>query len=248
MSRTRAQEERAALQQQENLRRARLAALERDHFERTRHSLLLGGHELGHVKATAETEARLRPDPIARLVANETLTAEQGRAAVEIRMIFERISAALLARAGNLELRGPRGSSSVAERVALLHARRYLPWARYLAGQPAEEPPRAGAWSRLGMKPSKSGRCAEALEIAIEVVIDQRSLGQCDAGRHWRNGTAGKLLAYALAVYADIAGWERGGAAIAAFEAWWVKRQARKPRPASAQPGDRADAAAAKSP
>lgn len=243
MSRTRAQEERAALQQREKLRRARRAALERDHFERTRHSLLLGGHELGHVKATAETEARLRPDPIARLVANETLTAAQGRAAVEIRMIFERISAALLARAGNLELRGPRGSSNLAERVALLHARRYLPWARYLAGQPAEEPPRGAA-----SKPAKSGRCAAALEIAIELVIDQRSLSDCDAGRRWRNGTAGKLLAYALAVYADIAGWERGGAAIAAFEAWWAKRQARKPHPASAQPGDRADAAAAKSP
>jgi hypothetical protein len=50
-------------------RLARLRALAQEHFERTRHSFILDGRELGHVKPTPETEAKLRPDPIGRQVA-----------------------------------------------------------------------------------------------------------------------------------------------------------------------------------
>jgi hypothetical protein len=50
-------------------RLARLRAAEQDHFERTRHSFILDGRELGYVKPTRETEAKLRPDPIENHVA-----------------------------------------------------------------------------------------------------------------------------------------------------------------------------------
>jgi hypothetical protein len=86
----------------------------------------------------------------------------------------------------------------------------YFPWARYLGGSTAE--------------PRQRGRCRPALEIATDVVIDGATLAQCDRARRWRNGTAAKLLAYALAIYTDRAGWERNRDLIAAFEAWWDER------------------------
>ncbi|HUC64608.1 MAG TPA: hypothetical protein VMA53_04210 [Stellaceae bacterium] len=201
---------RAALDRAERQRRTRRAADERDHFERTRHSLVFDGHELGYVKPTAETAAKLRPDPIVRLVANETLTREQGRAAVEIRMIFERVAAGLLARTSDPANRSPGTRPEIPERIALLHAQRYIPWARYLGGN--------------ATSPAQRGRCAPALEIATEVVIDGATLAQCDRRRRWRNGTGAKLLVYALSVYTDRAGWERNRDMIAAFEAWWDAR------------------------
>src|SRR5262249_7702837 len=123
---------RAELALAEQRRRERRTAAEADHLERTRHSVVVHGHELGFVRPTAETEARLRPDPIVRLVANETLTREQGRAAVEIREIYERVAAGLLARAGDLVSRAKGGRLEMPERIAVLHAQRYLPWAHYL--------------------------------------------------------------------------------------------------------------------
>lgn len=206
---------RAALALAEQRRRARRDAIERDHVERTRHSLVLGGVEIGYVKPTAETEAKLRRDPIVRLVANETLTREQGRAAVEIRTIYERLSAGLLARTSDPANRSPGTRPNLPERIALLHSQRYLPWARILGGAAAD--PAHGA-------PAQQGRCPEALEVAIAVVIDGSTLAQCDGARRWRNGTAAQLLLYALALYADFAGWERNRDVLAAFEAGWAKR------------------------
>jgi hypothetical protein len=138
------------------------------------------------------------------------LTREQGRAAVEIRMIFERVAAGLLARTSDPSSRSPGTRPEIPERIALLHAQRYVPWARYLGGSTTE--------------PAQRGRCASALEIVTAVVIDGASLAQCDRARRWRNGTAAKLLVYALAVYTDRAGWERNRDMIAAFEAWWDER------------------------
>jgi len=200
---------RAALTLAEQRRRERLRAAEQDHFERTRTSLVLDGYELGHVKPTAETQAKLRADTIVRLVGNKTLTDEQGRAAVEIRDVYERVAAGLLARTSDPAMRSSGTMPQMPERTALLHAQRYLPWARYLAG---------------GAQPSR-GRCAAALEITIDVLIEGLSLTQCDRARRWRNGTAVKLFVYALSVYADLAGWERNREAIAAFEAWWKERR-----------------------
>ncbi|MGO8919860.1 MAG: hypothetical protein ACLQJR_28505 [Stellaceae bacterium] len=213
MNRSSPRDVRAALALTEQRRRERLRAAEQDHFERTRHSLIFDGHQLGHVKPTAQTQAKLRADPIVRLVANETLTREQGRAAVEIRGIYERVAAGLLARTSDPATRSTGTMPQMPERTALLHARRYLPWARYLAG------------SSIPERPASGGRCAAALEVAVDVIIEGRALGQCDGARRWRNGTAGKLLAYALAVYTDMAGWERNRDKIAAFEAWWGKRR-----------------------
>jgi hypothetical protein len=210
---------RAELALAEQRRRERRTAADADHLERTRHSVVVHGHELGFVRPTAQTEARLRPDPIVRLVANETLTREQGRAAVEIREIYERVAAGLLARAGDLVSRAKGGRLEMPERIAVLHAQRYLPWAHYLGGREVE------AASLRAARPPRAGRCPPALTVVIDVVIESRSLTQCDRERLWRNGTAVKLLAYALALYAEFAGWETNPPSIAAFEAWWEKRQ-----------------------
>jgi hypothetical protein len=212
---------RAELALAEQRRRERRAAADADHAERTRHSLAACGHERGFVRPTAETEARLRPDPISWLVANETLTREQGRAAVEIRDIYERVAAGLLARAGDMVSRASGGRPQMPERIALLHAQRYLPWVHHLGGRDADAADVAPA------RPARAGRCPPALEVTIDVVVESRALAACDRARRWRNGTAARLLAYALMLYTDLAGWESNAAAIASFEAWWGKRRAR---------------------
>jgi hypothetical protein len=76
-----------------------------------------------------------------------------------------------------------------------------------------------------------AGRCPPALELTIDVVLDGSTLIDCERARGWRkHGTAAKLLTYALAVYADQAGWERNRAEMAAFEAWWGRRAGRASR------------------
>jgi hypothetical protein len=55
------------------------------------------------------------------------------------------------------------------ERIALLHATRYLPWVRYLAGESG----------------GRRGRCPEALELAVAVAIEGSSLARCDRARRW---------------------------------------------------------------
>jgi orotate phosphoribosyltransferase len=99
------------------------------------------------------------------------------------------------------------------ERIALVHAQRYLPWAHRLGGRAAD--PAVGT---PPARPAGQGRCPAAPEVAVDVLVDCSSLGDCDRQRRWRNGTAAKLLAYALGVYADMAGWEQNRDAIAAFE------------------------------
>lgn len=212
--RTDPRQTRRALLQAANERRERLRAADQDHYERTRHSLVLGGHELGYLKPTAETEARLRPDPIARLVASETLSREQGRAAVEIREIFERIGGALFGRASDLAERSRGARREISDRVTTLHAARYLPWARYLGGWPATRGAEATA-----------GRCPPALEVTVDCAVFQLALRVVDLREGWRRGTATGLLCYALMLYADLAGWERNRPAIAAFEAAWRARR-----------------------
>jgi hypothetical protein len=209
----------------DRLRLERLRAAEQDHFERTRHSFMLDGRELGYVKPTRETEAKLRPDPVARLIQNETLTRERGRAALEIREVIEALMAGMLARAADFRTSG--GKPKIPERIALMHARHYRPWAEYVAGRPGE-PALQEASRPVAAIPPRYGRCPPALELTLDVVFDGRSLIDCERARGWRkHGTAAKLLNYALAVYADQQGWEQNRAEIAAFEAWWARRKGR---------------------
>jgi hypothetical protein len=210
---------------EDRARLERLRAAEQDHFERTRHSFVLDGRELGYVKPTRETEAKLRPDPIAKMVANESLTRERGRAAVEIREVIEALMAGMLARAADFRTSG--GRPQIPERVALMHVKHYRPWAEYLAGR-SEQPALVRVERAVAAAPAKAGRCPPALELTLDVVFDGRSLIDCERARGWRkHGTAAKLLTYALAVYADQAGWEQNRAEIAAFEAWWGRRAGR---------------------
>ena len=246
MNKTTSAGARAALLRAAQAKRQRIAAADQDHYDRTRHSFIYEGQELGYVKPTAETQARLRPDPIARLVANETLTREQGRAALEIRIVYERIAAGLLSRSRDLAGASSGHRTEVSDHIAVLHATRYLPWARYLGGDQENgesalrqarerlaEARRLRLHDRIASAEAEivlaqmtiAGRCRPALEMTIDTLIDGCSLAECDAARRWRRGTATTVLAYALAVYADRAGWENSRAAIAEFEAGWARRR-----------------------
>jgi hypothetical protein len=199
---------RAALLRSASDRARRLRLADQDHFDRTRHSLVVGGHEIGHVKPTAETERRLRPDTIARLVGQEALTVQQGRAALEIREVYETIAGGLFGRASDLADRHRGGRREPSDRIATLHARRYLPWARQLGGAPAGPPPAEAT----------PGRCRDALQTAIDVAVFGYSLAEIDAAGRWRKGRGLLLLTYALAVYCEIAGTEREPGVTAALE------------------------------
>lgn len=208
-------------------RAARLKKLAQDHYERTRHSFVVDGNELGFVKPTRETKAKLSADPLSRMLAKGSLTQEQVRAALEIREIYQALSAGLFARAHMAERTG-RTRYEIGERIAHLHAGRYLPWAEYLAGRAANPPANTHA-ARLPATEPRFGTCPVAVEIAIDIVIDGKSLAEIEQERRWRHGMAGEILRYALAVYTQRAGWERNGELISAFEAKWQRKKTRPP-------------------
>lgn len=206
-------------------RAARLKKLAEDHYERTRRSFILDGQELGFVKPTAETQGKLGADPLARLLAKGSLTEEQVRAGLEIRDIYRMVSAGLFARAAPVERTG-RSRSPVSERLAHLHRDRYLPWAAYLGGSANAPAVQAGTIELPG-RAARHGTLPVAVEITIDIVIDGKSLAEVECERRWRHAMAGEILRYALAVYSQLAGWERNGALIAAFEAKWRRRRER---------------------
>jgi hypothetical protein len=198
-----------------------------DEYERTRHSFIYEGVELGFVRATRATEQRLRPDPISRLLANETITKDQARAGVEIRTIYESIVSSMLARSGNAE-RVARGAGGMPEYIATIHATRYLPWAYYLGGRPhcGRERLPVGGESRYA-KIGGHGRCRLALEIAIAVIVEGASIAEVDASMGWgKHSKASKYIRYTLALYSDIAGWEQNRDEIADFEMTFGRRKA----------------------
>lgn len=203
---------------QKALSTAELRALANlDEYERTRLSYIYNGVELGTIRPTAATEGRLKPDPLTRLLNNDTITKDQHRSALEIAEIYGCLTSSMLARAGNAE-RVARGVGGVSERLASLHADYYLPWAYYLGGRPVSATPKV---KDHYAKVAKDGRCRPALEIAIDVAADGLSLSEVDARRHWRHGTAKEFARYAFALYSDLRGWEQNRELIASFEATW---------------------------
>lgn len=205
---------RTALALSEQRRRNRRANAEQDHFERTRHSFVYCGEELGHVKPTAATEKKLRQNPVARMHSSGSLSGEQAKAALEIAQIYHAVVAQLMARAATGERVG--GAAPLHDtRIDKLHAANYLPWARYLGGHPATDK----------LEPIRA-RCPTALELSIDVVVDGVTLAECEKNRKWRHGTAALFLRYALAVYADLAGWERNRDLMAEFERQFPARRA----------------------
>jgi hypothetical protein len=162
------------------------------------------------LQPTRQTETRLRPDVLNRMLKSGSLTTQQGWAADQIHAVYTAVLAGLLAKAGMAERRSP-GKTELAEKLAEWRKDHYIPWTDYLGGHAQDD-----------RRPARLGKCREALQLAIEVVIDGRSLEECEQMFGWRRkGTAGEVLRYALAVYSDIAGWERNGEMMMAFEEKW---------------------------
>jgi hypothetical protein len=164
----------------EERRRRRRAAA--DEAERTRVP--------DRLKPTRATAARLQPDPIETLHERGSITDPQRDAALEIRQAFVEAVAGAMTTAMRWD--GTRGSRTFVgvEEVTLVQIarrKRYLRWAQDLGA-----------------------RVPDALAVTIDVVVEGRSLRQCDAERRWRNGRASDLLCEALREYARLAGWEQG--------------------------------------
>jgi len=160
-------------------RRERRRAL-RDEAERTRVPERL--------KPTRATASRLQPDPIETLHERGSITERQRDAALEIRVEFTEIASGAMMRSPRYDgTRGARtfGGVETVTAASIARRKRYRRWTGALAA-----------------------RLPDAVAIAIDVVVDGRSLRQVDAERRWRNGRAGDLLIEALQAYAQLAGWE----------------------------------------
>lgn len=214
-------------------RRVMLADAAEDEYQRTRHSVMvelvnprtgrIEPTELGFVKPTIQTERKLRPNPITRMVASKSLTEAQGRAAIEIGEIYEAVTSSLLARASKYE-RVDGGRQDTVSRSDTRHATRYLPWAEYLGGA-FEQKPLITASGVIAGRPATQGRCPIALVLTIDIVVDGKSISECEAERRWfdkRSGT--EMISYSLGLYAQMAGWEDHHKLIEAFEQKWRKR------------------------
>jgi len=190
-----------------------------DEYERTRHSNVFEGMELGFVRPTAQTESKLRRDPVDTLSSNGRISKAQVKAAQEIRLIYETLVCSMLARASSPERVGG-GRGQMPGHIADLHMEHYLPWAYYLGGRPYGAHPLKDKF----MKIPKRGRCRPALESAISVVVDGLTLAACETLNGWRHGFASEVIDYALAVYSEFAGWEQHKDKINEFEHNWRKR------------------------
>ena len=154
----------------------RIADDAQDHYERTRLRHML--------KPTRETQRKLRPDILARLLASKHITAGQARSGIEIRTVYSYVAAGLLARSGWPTDRLARSPSDCSTPAVLIDYRdHYLPWAQFLA------------------------RHRPMLEITIDLVVDEWTANAIDRARHWRHGTAQEMLVNALALYARNAGY-----------------------------------------
>ena len=140
------------------------------------------------IKPTRATAARLQPDPIETLHRRGALSDRQRDAALEIRVAFTEVASRAMMRSPRYDgTRGARtfGGVEMATSAAIARRKRYRRWAEALAA-----------------------RLPDAVAIAIDVVVDGRSLRQVDTERRWRNGRASDLLIEALQAYAELAGWE----------------------------------------
>ena len=127
--------------------------------------------------ATAETIARLRPDPLMGLYYKHTISWSQLEAGWNIRAAFEIITAPVRLKLSSLEkIDGATVGHVEGRRVQLL-LRRYDLW-------------------RDGMKASKL-----ATGPILDIVVDSIGLRQCDKNQRVRNGASKDLLIESLNIY-----------------------------------------------
>ncbi len=141
-----------------------------------------------HAGPTAETLAKLRPDPIVLLALRGDLGREHRVAVQEIRQAVAVVTQPVALRVSNpLRVAGPTHPlERESERNARLK-RRYLSWIDEL------------------------GRREIPTWPVFDVVIDELSCRQSDRGRRKRAGTARRLLVSALDVYCELSGWPTKG-------------------------------------
>ena len=147
---------------------------------------------------TPETVRKLRCDIVARLARDGRLGAEQTRAALEVRRVWEafgrglfpasRPVAPLAQRRRRAMFTDPVDRLTPAEESAW--RLRYRPWAREMAVTVA-----AGAIRTT------------RLQLVLDVVIDNHGLRQVEGWYRMRHGTAVEHIRAALHRYAEIAGW-----------------------------------------
>lgn len=128
---------------------------------------------------TPETIAKpARQDPILYLVETNRIDNGHERCANEIAMIWQAVTAQMFARNINLMGAGGAGDHGVNERIALLHAFRYLPWT-----------------DRMHRDPTQN------LELVIDVAVDRISLYAASRRHRLAHQTTIKTLRRGLSVY-----------------------------------------------
>lgn len=141
-----------------------------------------------HAGPTAETLAKLRPDPILLLALRGDLAREHRVAVREIRQAVAIITQPVALRVSNpLRVPGPTHPLERENERSARLKRRYLAWIEELGcrGIPT--------WP------------------VFDVVIDELSCRQSDRQRRKRSGTARRSLVSALEVYCELSGWPTEG-------------------------------------
>lgn len=140
-------------------------------------------------RATRETLAKLRPDPVWRMLSSGQILKEHEMAVAEIREAFAFITDPVALRVSNPSnpTRLPRTTPAFereTERLVRLK-RRYLDWVDRL------------------------GRQGLPIWPVFDVAIDELSCRRVDRLRRKRNGTTKRLLIQTLDLYCEMAGWIR---------------------------------------
>jgi hypothetical protein len=123
-----------------------------------------------------------------RMLISKEIDGTMLQAAQEISAVYMALCGALVMRGFSFEPKSRATAPPMAERIAIAHAKRYLPWAEALSSR-----------ARVGGPPT--------LAIVIDVVVDGRGCATLDRERNYMSGRTKYLVRRGLLEYAQMAGW-----------------------------------------
>lgn len=143
---------------------------------------------------TPETKRKATGDPVRRLLDSGRFDAGDERKVAEVRRVFHFLSSRLSARTQAFDEGKPikqrdrfipkEPLGDMPEGVANVYLTRFLPWSRAMAQRPA-----------------RKGSRFSLFDLAVAVLVDERSLRSLERDLGLRNGSAADLLREALAEY-----------------------------------------------
>jgi len=137
---------------------------------------------------TRLTAIKQQPSSFERMLAAKEIDGTMLQAAQEIEAVVAAVAGSQMVKGYRIEPRSGGVATPLAERVAIAHARRYLPWARELTRR-------------------RDALRDPTLDCVLSVLVDRESCTSLDRRHRMASGRAKYLVRRGLLEYAQMAGW-----------------------------------------